>query len=154
MRRSYGSFDRRKIIAYKPQLFQRSEDLLIFPSRDFHKWHNEIIEILDGIYQINSKNIEKDLFNLEDLELSVGLLVQIDNELMDIFEPTQKMDFNHYYVSIMDEKYKKRQTNWYGQYMHKIDRRAVLITPQMRYKHMMEIVDYAYRLWRNKDYKF
>jgi len=58
MRRSYGSFDRRKIIAYKPQLFQRSEDLLIFPSRDFHKWHNEIIEILDGIYQINSKNIE------------------------------------------------------------------------------------------------
>jgi len=151
MRHSYGTVDRRKILAYKPQLFQRSEDLLIFPGRDFHKWHNEILEFLDGIYQVNAKNLENHLVNSEDLDLAVALLVNIDNELMDIFNPRQKMDFNHHYVSIMDEKYKKRRGNWYGRYMHKIDREVFEITPQMRYKHMMEIVEYAYHLGRNKE---
>jgi hypothetical protein len=62
------------------------------------------------------------------------------------------MDFNHHYVSMMDEEYKKRRSNWYGRYMHKIDRKVLKITPQMKYMHMMEIVDYAHRQWRNKEF--
>ncbi|OPX57170.1 MAG: hypothetical protein A4E25_02419 [Methanobacterium sp. PtaB.Bin024] len=151
MRHSYGSVDRRKILTYQPQLLQRSEDLLIFLGRDFHKWLNEILEFLDGIYQVNAKNLGKDSVNSGDLDQLVGLLINIDNELMDVFKSRQKLDFNHYYVSIMDEKYKKRQSNWYGRYMHKIDRRVLEITPEIRYMHMMEIVNYAHKLWKTKE---
>jgi hypothetical protein len=59
---------------------------------------------------------------------------------MDVSNHARKLDFNHFYVSIMDEKYKKRQSNWYGRYMHKIDRRVLEITHEIRYMHMMEIV--------------
>lgn len=148
MRSSYGTVDRKKILAYKPQMFQRSENLLVFPGRDFHKWHNEIIELLDGIYQINAKNSEKGrLVDVRDLELAMGLLKNIENSFNNIFNPQQSLDFSYHYVSLMDEEYKKRKPVLYGRYMHKIDRRVFQASPWVKHRHMMEIVDYAHKLW-------
>jgi hypothetical protein len=148
MRSSYGTVARKKILAYKPQLFQRSEDLLIFPGRNFHKWHNEITELLDGIYQINAKNSEKGrLVDVRDLDLAMALLKNIDEELDNIFNPSQTLDFNYHYVSLMDEEYKKSKPVVYGRYWYKIDRRVLNITPRTRYIHLMEIVEYANKMW-------
>ncbi len=58
MRYSYGIVDRNQVLAYRPQLFQRTDDLLIFPSKEFAKWHSDINELLDGIYQINAIKLE------------------------------------------------------------------------------------------------
>jgi hypothetical protein len=152
VRHSYGIIDRRKVLVYKPQLFKKTDDILVFPSKEFGKWHSEITEYLDGIYQINSKNLEKGRYvDIEDLNLTLGLLFNINDELENIFNPDNKMDFSYNYVSIMDEKYKKRKSNYYGRYMHKIDRRAIKITPMIKYMHMMEILDYAHKQWSLKE---
>lgn len=54
MRFSYGIMDRRKILLYKPQLFLKWDDILAFPSKDFHIWHGTIKEYIDGLNQIHS----------------------------------------------------------------------------------------------------
>ncbi len=59
MRYSYGIMDERKILLYNPELFLKGNDILIFPSKDFHKWHGDIKEYIDFLYQINSINLEK-----------------------------------------------------------------------------------------------
>lgn len=154
MRSSYGTVDRKKILAYKPQLFQRSEDLLIFPSRDFHKWQNEITELIDGVYQINANNCEKGcLMEDRDLNLAVALLKNIEDELDNIFNPTQYLDLNYHYISLMDDAYKKKKPVLYGRYMYKIDRKIFHITPQVRHIHLMEILDYANKLWSEENKK-
>jgi len=56
MKYSYGIVDKREILSYKPQLFQRTDDLLIFPSNDFLNLQSSITEFIDGLYQINHKN--------------------------------------------------------------------------------------------------
>ncbi len=151
MRSSYGTVDRKKILAYKPQLFQRLEDLLIFPGIDFHKWHNEITELLDGIYQINAKNSEKGrLVDVRDLDLAMALLKNIDEELDNIFNPSQTLDFTYHYVPLMDEEYKKIDPVLYGRYMHKIDRKVFNVTPRIKHIHTMEIVEYANKLWSDE----
>jgi len=148
MKRSYGIIDRRKVLIYKPHLFRKTENILIFPSKELEKWQSEIREYLDGIYQINAKNMEKGrLVDLEEVKLVQGLVVNISEELENIFNPDRKMNFTYNYVSIMDDKYKKPRNNYYSRYMDKIDRKVIKITPRMKYLHMMEIVDYAHKLW-------
>lgn len=153
MRHSYGIIDRRKVLLYRPQLFKRSDDVLVFPSREFNLWQSEINEYLDGIYQINAKNLEKGrIVDVDDVDLAIGLLVNINEKMETLFRPDDenKADFAYNYVSIMDDEYKKRRSNYYSRYMHKIDRKVPEITPQVRYMHMMEIVDYAHKLWSMK----
>lgn len=141
-------------MAYKPALFQHNDDLLLFPGKDFNKWHSEIVEYIDGIYQINSKTMEKERrITISDLNLLMGILSGISYELENLFDPDSKMDFGYHYISTLDEKYKKRRPTIYGKYMHKTNRKAVVVTPQMKYEHIMEIVDYAYCKWRNKKIK-
>lgn len=152
MRYSYGILDRKRVLAYRPQLFRRTDDLLAFPSKEFARWYSGINEIMDGIYQINAIKIEKGkLLDVSDLNLVMGLLVNINEEMEGLFDQDKKVDFSYYYISTMDDEFKKRQSNFYGRYMHKIDRKMIEITPQMRYKHMMEIVDYAHKLWAQED---
>lgn len=153
MRHSYGTVDRRNILLYKPQLFQKHDDLLIFPSRDLQKWHSEIIELLDGIYQIDSRNRNPaENVDIEDLNLTIGLLVNINERLENVFNPTHELDHSFQYISMVDDEYKKRQGNFYGRYLDKINRRVITITPEMKWKHMMEILDEAHRMFaENKD---
>lgn len=147
MRHSYGTVDKRNILLYKPQLFHRTDDLLIFPSRDLLKWHSEIMELLDGIYQIDSQNQDPTLYvDIQDLNLTIGLLLNINEQLENIFNPAQKLDFSYQYISMVDDEYKKRQGNFYGRYLDKINRRVITITPEMRWNHMMEIVDEALKM--------
>ena len=75
----------------------------------------------------------------------MGVLGNITNELENLFNPENNPDYNYQYVSMMDEKFKKRRTHWYGRYMSKIDRKIITIIHELKYKHMMEIVDYATR---------
>lgn len=152
MRYSYGVMDRGRILAYRPQLFQRTDDLLVFPSKEFAQWHSGVNELLDGIYQINAKNRENEQFvGIDELNLALGLLFNINCEMENLFDLDKGVDFSYHYVSIMDEEYKKRKGNLYGRYMHKIDRSVVDINSRIRYIHMMEIVDYAHKLWAKED---
>jgi len=152
MRYSYGIVDRKQVLAYRPQLFHRTDDILVFPSKEFSKWHSEINEFLDGIYQINAKKFEKGRFvDDSDLNLAMGLLVSINAVMEGLFDPDSEVDLSYHYFSTMDEKFKARKTNFYGRYFHKVDRNVVEITPYMRYKHMMEIVDYAHKLLAEED---
>ncbi|MDY9922810.1 hypothetical protein [Methanobacterium sp.] len=153
MRHSYGTVDRRNILLYKPQLFHRTDDLLIFPSRDLEKWHSEILELLDGIYQINSRTRDQSQYvDMEDLNLTMGLLHNINEEMETIFNPSRELDFSYQYVSMVAEEYKKRQGNFYGRYIDKVNRRVITITPEMKWKHQMEILDEAHKMWsENKD---
>lgn len=148
MRHSYGTVDRSNILLYKPQLFQKHDDLLIFPSRDLQKWHSEIIEYIDGLFQINA---EADTIAIEDLDLAFGLLTEIDNELTNLFNSKKEMDFSYQYVSQMDPKYKERDPQLYGRDMYHVDRKVLRITPQVKYRHQMEILKYAHWLWAQKD---
>lgn len=153
MRYSYGTVDRRNILLYKPQLFQKHNDLLIFPSRDLQKWHSEIIELLDGIYQIDSRNRNPaEYVDIEDLNLTIGLLLNINEQLENIFNPAQELDQSYHYISMVDAEYKKRQGNFYGRYIDKVNRRVITITPKMKWKHQMEILDEAHKMWaKNMD---
>lgn len=44
-----------------------------------------------------------------------------------------------------------RKTNFSGRYVHKIDRHVIEIMSYMKYKHLMEIVDYAHKLMAQED---
>ncbi len=153
MKYSYGIVDRKNIRVYQPYLFQKTDDLLVFPGKDFRKWHSNLKEYLDGIYQINAHNCEKGRSaTISDLNLVQGILNEIAFEMENIFNHEKELDLSYYYISTMDTNYKKIKTNFYGRYRHKIDRRVIHITPELKYLHMMEIVDYAHKLWsQNKD---
>jgi len=148
MRHSYGTVDRRNILLYKPQLFHRTDDLLIFPSRDLQKWHSEILEYIDGLFQINAQT---NTITTEDINLAFGLLTEIDSELARLFDSKKQMDFSYQYVSQMDPKYKKRDSQLYGRDMYHVDRKVLRITPQIKHQHQMEILEYAHWLWAQKD---
>lgn len=151
MRHSYGTIDKRNILLYKPQLFHKTDDLLVFPSKDFQKWHSELMELLDGIYQIDSQKRDPAKYiENQDLNLTIALLLNINEELENIFSPTQKLDHSYQYISMVDSEYKKRQGNFYSRYIDKINRKVIKITPEMKYRHMLEILDEAYILWDKK----
>ena len=152
MRYSYGIIDQGRVLIYKPQLFRKTDDILVFPSKELEKWHSEITEYLDGIYQINAKNMEQGKFvDLDDLNLAMGLLFNFNEELENIFNPDRKMDFSYHYVSMVDDNYKKYRPNYYSRYMYKIERRMIKITPRVKHVHMMEILDYAHKQWSLKE---
>ena len=149
MKYSYGIMDDHRIILYKPQLFKKAHDLLVFPSKDFHKWHGDLKEYIDGLYQINSINIEKGKsININELNLATGLLSNITEELQNLFDPEKTPDFNYQYVSTLDEEYTKRRGHRYTSDMMKIDMRIPVkpeITQWQKHQNMMEIIDHAAR---------
>jgi len=148
MRRSFGIVDRRKILAYQPQLFKRVDDLLVFPARDFHQRHSIITEYLDGLFQIKAQS---DPITIEDINLAFGLLTEIKNELASLFDSEKEMNFSYQYVSQMDPKYKMKDARIYGRDMYHVDRKVLKITPQVKYRHQMEILEYAHWLWAQKE---
>ena len=148
MRHSYGTVDRRNILLYKPQLFHKADDLLIFPSRDLQKWHSELMEFIDGIFQINAQT---DTMTMEEINLAFGLLIEMDSKQTNLFDSKQAMDSSYHYVSQMDPKFKKREPQLYGRDMYTVDRKVLKITPQLKYQNQMEILKYAHWLWAQKD---
>lgn len=147
MRYSYGIMDRRKIRLYQPQLFLRGDEILVFPHKDFHKWHGDIKEYIDGLYQIESRNTDKTKsINISELNLAIGVLNNLTEELEHLFDDGKTSDFNYHYISILDEKYKKRRKNTYSSDMRRCDIRIPVkpeITAELKYQNMMEIVEYA-----------
>lgn len=159
MRYSYAIMDRRKILLYKPQLFLKENDVLVFPSKDFHKWHGDIKEYIDGLYQISALEMAKDKsINLTELDLAVAVLNNITEELKKLFDSTKAFNFSYQYVSTLDEKYKKRRRNSYSSDMRRCDIRIPVktVTLSLKHQHMMEIVEEAWDLFNwvhNKNLK-
>jgi len=149
MKYSYGIMDDHRIILYKPQLFIKAHDLLVFPSKDFHKWHGDFKVYIDGLYQINSINTEKvKSINITELNLATGLLSNITEELQNLFDPERTPDFHYQYVSTLDDEYTKRRVHCYTSDMMKCDMRIPVkpgITPWQKHHNMMEIIDHAAR---------
>ena len=144
MRYSYGIVDRRKILLYRPQLFLGGDDILVFPTKDFHKWHGDIKEYIDGLYQINHCNGKPRPINNTEFNLAVGIISNITRELEHIFDSKMISDFYYYYVSTLDESYKKLIGNCYTSDMRRCDIKIHVkpqITPWLKHKNMMEIVD-------------
>lgn len=145
MRYTYGIMDERKVLLYKPQLFLKDKDLLVFPSADFQKWYNDIKEFLDVLYQIDSWEMEKgNSITITELNLAMGILNNIIEELENLFNPLKTSNSPYHYLSTLDEKY-KRQRSSYTSDMRRVDIRIPAITAEMKYKNMMEIVNEAHR---------
>ena len=149
MRYSYGIMDRRKILLYEPQIFLSGDDILVFPTRDFHKWQGDIKEYIDGLYQINSTNMERTKsLNIAEFNLAVGVLNNITDELEHLFDPKRVADYSYHYISTLDEKYKKQIGNSYTSDMRRCDIKILVkpkITPRLKYHNMMEIVNQVAR---------
>ncbi len=143
MRYSYGIMDRKKILLYKPQLFLNGRDILAFPSKDFHKWHGDIKEYIDGLYQINSQEGSEPI-NIVDLNLALGVLGNITEELENLFDQGMVSDFSYQYISTMDAKYKKQKSS-YTSDMRRCDMRVPVITPSLKYQHLLEVIRHAER---------
>ncbi len=145
MRYSYGIVDRRKILLYRPHLFLNGDDLLVFPTKEFHKWQGDIKEYIDGLYQINSNNMEKTKsINITEFNLALGVINNIREELEQMFNPNMIFDFSYQYVSTLDEEYKNQKGNYYTNDMRRCDIKIPVkpkITPWLKYKHTMEIVN-------------
>ncbi len=145
MRYSYGIMDRRTILLYRPHLFLSGDDLLVFPTKDFNKWYGDIKEYIDGLYQVNSNNMEKTKsINITEFNLSLGVINNIGEELEQMFDPGKLSDLSYHYISTLDEKYKKQKGNYYTNDMRRCDIKIPVkpkITPWLKYKHMMEVVN-------------
>ena len=141
MRYTYGIMDERKILLYKPQLFLKDKDLLVFSSTDFQKWHNDIKEYIDGLYQIDSWEMKKgNSIDINELNLAMGLINNITEELEHLFDSKKTSDSPYHYISTLDKKYKKQRSS-YTSDMKRCDMRIPVITEEMKYKHIMEIVE-------------
>lgn len=153
MRFTYGIMDEKKILAYKPQLFLKGKDLLVFPNSDSLKWHSDIKEHIDGIYQIDSMEMEKgNSINMNDLDLAMGVLNNIKFELEHIFDSNKISNSAYHYLSTLDKKYKRRRS-YYTSDMRRCDIIIPVITPAIKYKHFMEIVFEANRDFSNAKQK-
>lgn len=147
MRYTYGIMDERKVLLYKPQLFLKDKDLLVFPSSDFQKWHNGIKEYIDSLYQIDYWEMEKgNSISINELNLAMGVLNNIIEELENLFDSKKTPNSSYFYLSTLDEKYKKRRSP-YTSDMRRVDMRIAAITPEIKYKNMMEIIDEANRVF-------
>lgn len=145
MRYSYGIVDRKKILLYNPQLFLKGKDILVFPSKGFHKWYGDIKEYIDGLYQINSTNMGKSKsINITELNLAIGVLNNITEELEHLFDHENRFDLSYHYISTLDEKYKKLNSS-YSNDMKRCDIRIPVITPALKYQHLLEVIRYAER---------
>lgn len=140
MRYTYGILDEKKILMYKPQLFLKDRDLLFFPSSDFHKWHNDIKEYLDALYQIDSLEIANgNSINLNELNLAMGVVNDIKLELEQIFDSNKISNFSYHYLSILDKRYKRLRSS-YTSDMRRCDMIIPVITRQVKYDHLREIL--------------
>jgi hypothetical protein len=141
--------DRTKILLYTPQLFLSGDDILVFPTKDFHKWQGDIKEYIDGLYQINATNMEKTKsININEFNLAVAVLNKITEELEHLFDSNKISDFSYHYVSTLDETYKKWKGTSYTSDMRRCDIKILVkpeITPRLKYQNMMEIVDQVAR---------
>ncbi|MDP3065460.1 MAG: hypothetical protein Q8N08_01880 [Methanobacteriaceae archaeon] len=145
MRYSYGIMDQRKILLYKPQLFLKSRDLLVFPSADFRNWHGDIKEYLDGLFQIDFQEMGKrEPVNFTELNLALGVLNNITEELESLFDRENVSLLPYHYLSTLDEKYKKPRSP-YTSDMRRVDLQVPVISPELKYKHRMEMVEEANR---------
>lgn len=147
MRYTYGIVNHMKIITYRPEIFQRTDDLLVFSEKDFNKWYSDIKEYLDGLYQINSKIMEGGKYvDITDLELAIAIIHNIKDELDHIFDTERTQDSPYHYISNMDKKYKQQNATFYGRTMQKIDT-ITAVKPIINYKikqgHIMELIEYA-----------
>ncbi len=145
MRYSYGMMDERRILLYQPELFLKGIDLLVFPSKELYKWHGDMKECIDGLYQINALNLQKGKFvNKFEVELAAGVLNIITDELEHVFDPERILDFSYHYISSLDEKYKKRRLNGYTSDMRRCDIQIPVkpeITHLLKERNMMDIVN-------------
>jgi hypothetical protein len=58
-----------------------------------------------------------------------------------LFDSEKEMNFSYQYVSQMDPKYKMKDARIYGRDMYHVDRKVLKITPQVKYRHQMEILE-------------
>ena len=141
MRYTYGIIDERKILLYKPQLFLKDKDILFFPSTDFLKWHNDIKEYIDSLFQIDSWEMEEEnSISITELNLAMGLINNITEELEQLFDSKKTSNSPYFYLSTLDGKYKRKRSPITSD-IRRIDMRIPVITPQMKYKNMMEIIN-------------
>lgn len=142
---TYGILNRRKVLLYKPQLFLKDKDLLVFSSTEFLKWHYDIKEYIDGLYQIDSWEMKKgNSISITELDLAMNMLNNIKIELEHLFDSKKTSDYSYYYVSTLDEKFKKRRSS-YTSDMRRIDMRIPVITEEIKYQNLMEIIYEANR---------
>ena len=76
--------------------------------------------------------------------MATAVLNNITNELVDLFNKENLLNLSYHYVSTLDEKYKKMVGNSYTTDMKRCDTKILLkprITPWMKEKHVLEIVD-------------
>ncbi len=140
MRYTYGIMDDGKIVLYKPSLFLKDKDLLIFPGQDFQKWYHGIKEYIDGLYQIDSWEMgDGNSIDLTELNLALGVLNNIQDELENLFDPKKTSLSPYHYLSTLDEKYKKRRSS-YTSDMGRCDIQIPVITGEMKHRNLMEIV--------------
>ena len=152
MRYTYGIMEERKILLYKPQLFLKDKDLLIFSSTDFRNWHNNIKEYIDGLYQIDSWEMKGNSINITELNLAMGVLNNITEELENLFNSKKTSDFPYYYISTLNKKYKKQRSSYTSE-MKRCDIQIPVITEKMKYKNLMEILFEANRDFSNAKQK-
>lgn len=149
MRYTYGVMDERRILLYQPYLFRKADELLVFPSKDFHKWHSDVLEFIDGLYQINCLRMDKGKFmNIMELNLASGVISNINDELEHLFDSKRVYDFSYQYVSTLDEKYRERRVVGYTKDFMKANSRITVkpeITPWLKEKNLMEIVNQVAR---------
>jgi len=143
MRYSYGITDQRRILLYQPQLFLKTKDLLVFPSQDFQKWHGDIKEYLDGLHQLDYREVGKgNPVTMADLNLALGVLNNINDKLENLFDRDSVSDFSYHYLSTLDKEYKKKRSA-YTSDMQRVDLQVPVITPELKYQHLLEIVEEA-----------
>lgn len=159
MRHDYGIIDQKKVRLYRPMLFLKDSDLLIFPSKDFQIWHSSIMEFIDGLYQINMIDAERNKsINVSELNLALGVLTNITEEFEQIFDSKKASTPYYQYISTLSPEYKKRRKNSYSSDMRRCDIRIPIKTVSLglKHQHMMEIVEEAWALFNwahNKNLK-
>lgn len=153
MRYTYGIEDERKILMYKPQMFLKNRDILIFSSSEFINWHNNIKEYNDALYQIDSLEMKKEnSINMNELNLAGSIVNNIKLELEHIFDSNQIPNSSYHYLSTLDKKYKRRRSS-YTSDMRRCDIIIPVITPAIKYNHFMEIVFEANKEFSNAKQK-
>ncbi len=143
MRYTYGVIEERRVLLHKPQLFRKDKDLLVFSASDFQKWHSNIREYIDALYQIDNWEMEKEnSIDLTELNLVLGVLNNINEEVEHLFNP-QKIPSPYFYLSTQNKHRPRRSA--YTSDKRRCDTRIPVITREMKHQHLMEIVDEANR---------
>ena len=91
MRLSVIKYQNNETVFYNPGIFQKSEDLIIFPFKEFDKFYNETFQSLNVVKHIiedslnpssTSPNPTMDLEHIEDwiklIQEDMGLLIKFD----------------------------------------------------------------------------